>query len=426
MKKLLHSALLISAICFLQFKSNAAIQVVSVANYQFTPSNFSVFIGDTVMFVWSNGNHTTTSTSVPSGALGWNSPMNSSTDTFIYIPAATGTYNFHCAIHASMTGQFTVTTCVPPDYSSAIGIILTACEGTTAMFDASSSVATSYQWYLNNNPISGATNATYVASTAGTYQAIAMNSCGSDTTPINGLTFVPNPTVTVAASIDTVCGGQSVTLVGSGGLLYTWQSTATLSSGAGDTVTASAAASFEVILTGTDFNGCSDNDTVSVTVLPTPVAAFTFTHTGTTVNTNNTSTGANVYDWNFGDGTTDITTSPSHTYASTGIFTVQLIATNTNGCSDTTTQIIDLADGIFSVAGDQINFSFNNETKELVVTGLQFKEQTVTLYDLSGRILVADSFVNSKIISLQTVTPGIYFAEVAVNNQRKTLKLFVN
>src|SRR6185437_8986504 len=50
------------------------------------------------------------------------------------------------------------------------------------------------------------------------------------------------------------------------------------------------------------------------------------------------STGAVSYSWNFGDGGTSTTASPSHTYSSSGTYTVQMIATNSAGCSDTMTK----------------------------------------------------------------------------------------
>ena len=315
---------------------------------------------------------------------------------------------------------------MPPDYSFSIGLSVNACEGGSILFDAGSPVATSYQWYQNNNTIAGATNSTYLASTAGSYKAIAYNSCGSDTTPNNVLAFVPNPIVQIISSVDTVCVGEGVTLVGSGGLTYAWQSTANLSSATGDTITASSGSSFDVIVQGTDFGGCSANDTVSVTVLPTPVAAFTFTQSGTTVNTTNTSSGAMLYDWNFGDGATDISNSPSHTYASTGVFTVQLIATNSNGCADTTTQTIDLLNGINPIDNGLIIFSYNNESEQLLVAGDHTAYYSILIFDVAGRKIISDSFSNNKIISLQTVTPGIYFALITVGNQGKTIKLIVN
>ena len=66
-------------------------------------------VGDTIKWVWAAGTHTTTSTSVPTGANTWNSPMNSSSTTFEYVLTTPGSYNYWCAIHTTMMeGSFTV------------------------------------------------------------------------------------------------------------------------------------------------------------------------------------------------------------------------------------------------------------------------------------------------------------------------------
>lgn len=90
----------------------AATQTVMVRNNEFSPQAFTVNAGDTVRFVWEEGIHTTTSTSVPSGALSWMHVMdqNPGNTSFIYVASEYGTYNYQCDYHQAMgmTGQFTV------------------------------------------------------------------------------------------------------------------------------------------------------------------------------------------------------------------------------------------------------------------------------------------------------------------------------
>jgi plastocyanin len=61
------------AIVLLAFIFNASAKQiqVNILNYEFSPKSFTASQGDTVHFVWVAGFHTTTSTSVPSGALTW-------------------------------------------------------------------------------------------------------------------------------------------------------------------------------------------------------------------------------------------------------------------------------------------------------------------------------------------------------------------
>ena len=102
-------ACLLVAISILM-SAQATIHTVQVANFSFTPGSVNAVVGDTMVWHWVSGSHTTTSTSVPVGAATWDSPMNSSTQTFQYILTTSGNYSYNCTIHAAiMTGTITVT-----------------------------------------------------------------------------------------------------------------------------------------------------------------------------------------------------------------------------------------------------------------------------------------------------------------------------
>jgi PKD repeat protein len=62
-----------------------------------------------------------------------------------------------------------------------------------------------------------------------------------------------------------------------------------------------------------------------------PSVGFTLTWNGLQVTCNNTTTGADTYLWDFGDGTTETSQNPVHTYIAEGIYTITLTATNANG-----------------------------------------------------------------------------------------------
>ncbi len=73
---------------------------------------------------------------------------------------------------------------------------------------------------------------------------------------------------------------------------------------------------------------------------PKPVAGFTFTADILTFTFTNTSTGADSYSWDFGDGATSTQASPVHTYASAGVYTVKMVATNVNGTATAQQDVI--------------------------------------------------------------------------------------
>lgn len=91
-------------------KVPATTLMVSVENDVFSPASATIHLGDTVMFMWVAGTHTTTSTTIPSGATAWDNPMDAAHTMFTYVPAVTGTYNYQCTFHVAMgmVGSFTV------------------------------------------------------------------------------------------------------------------------------------------------------------------------------------------------------------------------------------------------------------------------------------------------------------------------------
>lgn len=85
--------------------------IVNVQNYIFVPANLpNVQVGDTIRWVWINGVHTTTSTTIPTGAIPWDAPITSATPFYEYRVAVAGVYNYLCTPHSSsQLGSFTAT-----------------------------------------------------------------------------------------------------------------------------------------------------------------------------------------------------------------------------------------------------------------------------------------------------------------------------
>jgi PKD repeat protein len=105
--------------------------------------------------------------------------------------------------------------------------------------------------------------------------------------------------------------------------------------------TFTASGTYTITLTAS--NGCSDTTTTeSVTVLPQPVTAFSADVTlgcpGLAVQFKNTSVDGVSYLWDFGDGSTSNEFQPRHIFTGTQEFyTISLTATNSLGCTATTT-----------------------------------------------------------------------------------------
>jgi PKD repeat protein len=174
--------------------------------------------------------------------------------------------------------------------------------------------------------------------------------------------------------------------------------------------------------TYTAANGCDSTYILDLTILnPGPVAAgFSFTVTGgTTVNFTNSSTGGTSYDWDFGDGNTSTLTDPSHTYTSSGTFTVTLIASN-DCYSDTITKTVMVSTGIGSVE-DEIKVElFPNPSDgqfNVNLSGNLSDEVQIEIVDLNGKIVFTNYFETSGndlniSINLSHVAVGTYLLEV--------------
>jgi plastocyanin len=86
--------------------------VVTVKDFSFNPVSLThVQSGDTIQWVWQSGIHTTTSTSIPNGAMPWDTPITEEFPLYELVPLMSGTYSYECTPHASMgmKGSFTVT-----------------------------------------------------------------------------------------------------------------------------------------------------------------------------------------------------------------------------------------------------------------------------------------------------------------------------
>ena len=102
MKKLLVFGLLLTALI-----GRGTKHIVTITNFQFTPSNFTATVGDTVRWEWVDVGHTSTSTTIPGGAPSWNETRGVSGQFYEYRVTVQGNYSYHCIPHQPfMAGSF--------------------------------------------------------------------------------------------------------------------------------------------------------------------------------------------------------------------------------------------------------------------------------------------------------------------------------
>ena len=103
--------LLYLAIFCMVLQSFATVHTVLVGDFSFSPNSFAAHPGDTILWKWSNGKHTTTSTTIPINASSWNGNITYNSTSFMYVPTVKGTYNYECTVNPAMRmiGSFAVT-----------------------------------------------------------------------------------------------------------------------------------------------------------------------------------------------------------------------------------------------------------------------------------------------------------------------------
>ncbi len=205
--------------------------------------------------------------------------------------------------------------------------------------------ALSYQWNFGDGGTSTLTNPSHNYILPGNYtvRLITTNSTGCTDT-ITKTNLINIGTINAAfTSANSACVNSPLAFTNTSApapFAVTWDF------GDGSTATSmnpvkvyTAAGTYQVQLIA-NFGGCLDTAYKTITVFDKPAADFTAPNTTSckaplTVSFTNLSIGASGYSWDFGDGNTATVRNPTHTYTTTGTFTVTLIVTNANGCTDT-------------------------------------------------------------------------------------------
>jgi gliding motility-associated-like protein len=240
--------------------------------------------------------------------------------------------------------------------SSCVGSIVTFTDQSTA---AATNTITTWSWdFGDGSSASALQNPVHTFTAMGTYTVtLAVNSAVCSNTISQN--FVVNVKPTAAFTVAPTSGCPTLTVnftnnsLNATSFIWDFGVTPTSTSNATNPVfnysnTTGSAINPTITLIALTGAGCSDTATQAITVFPKPVASFTVNTTPgcspLALTFTNTSTGAVNYNWDFGDGNTSVLLSPVHTYTNATLFsqtfTVQLVATNSNGCKDTTTQVI--------------------------------------------------------------------------------------
>jgi plastocyanin len=92
---------------------------IKVVDNQFLNATVNAKVGDTILWVWQQGIHTSTSVSVPLGVTAWNKPLDSAHKQYGFILRVAGQYKYKCRYHAvlGMTGTINATAALSAGFS---------------------------------------------------------------------------------------------------------------------------------------------------------------------------------------------------------------------------------------------------------------------------------------------------------------------
>jgi hypothetical protein len=167
---------------------------------------------------------------------------------------------------------------------------------------------------------------------------------------------------------------------------------------------------------------------------PSGQTSFAYTAAGNTLSFTNTTPLSTGYLWDFGDGTSDTTSNPIHTFSGNGPYTVKLIALNQ--CYTASTQII-LITGLAKNENFALGFSANPNPSNGNVQISYFLPQrelvTIELYNLLGERLstisreMQDAGKHLLDYNFQNVgiEGGTYLIKIKVAQKEQTLRLVI-
>lgn len=238
----------------------------------------------------------------------------------------------------------------------------TICTGNSVVLNASTGTGYTYQWQLAGVALTGATNATYTASTAGDYTVVVTSNTCTATSAATTVTVTPGPTATITAAGNTgLCPGGSVVLNANTGtgLSYQWANNGTNISGATTAAyTANAAGNYTVTVSNGTCSATSAATAVTILTATgatiTPAGTTTFCTGGSVVLNANTGTGL-TYQWSNGTNISGATNS-SYTATSAGSYTVTVSNGTCSSTSPATTITVNAAPTATATAATATTF----------------------------------------------------------------------
>ncbi len=167
-----------------------------------------------------------------------------------------------------------------------------------------------------------------------------------------------------------------------------------------------------------------------IIVLPSSIPDFTFSQNGLEVSFTNNSLNSTSYLWDFGDGDTSTTIHPVHIYQTSGIYQVNLTATNVQCGDNVFGQTVDLFVNVESLSSENLVKFYPNPSNGLITMEISIPATSdiyVNITSVNGQIIYNNKFENTgKIVAqidLSLFSSGLYTVRIISDKFTKTSKL---
>ena len=176
--------------------------------------------------------------------------------------------------------------------------------------------------------------------------------------------------------------------------------------------------------------GCDSIYQLDLTIDPMPIAGFTYETNELEVSFTNASTNVSSYLWDFGDGNTETIENPVYNYASSGDYSVVLTSYSEFCDEATDTQMISVSTGINIIEFGNIGKIYPNPSNGLFyfeVNNHLNNDLFVQISNVNGQVVYSNYHITKSIekIDLSSHTKGIYFIQVRSDKYSRTEKIII-
>lgn len=159
-----------------------------------------------------------------------------------------------------------------------------------------------------------------------------------------------------------------------------------------------------------------------------PVANFTYNAVNTfTYDFSSQATNAMNVLWNFGDGSTDTTLNPTHTFAAPGTYNVSLTATKCGRQNAISKPINIQGLGFENQSAEDKVIIYPNPSNDFVNVRFETEISEIQITDMSGKAILRRKVDSTNItLNIKEIPGGIYFVNCKTKDKSYRKKLVIN